>query len=172
MPAIARAAEVALDTVYATVGTKAELFRLLVEASLSGREQVIPADEREYVRAIREEPDPAKKLRLYANALAEIQPRLAPLFQVLQTAAPLDADLGALWSEISSRRAANMRLLAKNLVATGRVRMDLSESVVADVLWTMNSPEFYLLLVGQRGWSPQEFASWLTDAWIRLFLQS
>ncbi len=172
MPAIARAADVALDTVYATVGAKAELFRLLVEAALSGREEVIPADEREYVRAIREEPDPARKLQIYANALADIQPRLAPLFQVLQTAASLDPGLGALWQEISSRRAANMRLLAKNLMATGRVRRELTEPVVADVLWTMNSPEFYLLLVGQRGWSPQEFASWLTDAWPRLLLQS
>src|SRR5262249_54509100 len=114
MPAIARAADVALDTVYATVGTKGELFRLLVEAALSGREEVVPADEREYVRAIREEPDAERKLQIYANALAGIQPRLAPLFQVLQTAAPLDPGLHALWEEISSRRAANMRLLAKN----------------------------------------------------------
>jgi AcrR family transcriptional regulator len=172
MPAIARAAGVALDTVYATVGTKAELFRLMVEAALSGREETVPADEREYVRAIREEPNAARKLQIYANALAEIQPRLAPLFQVLQTAAPQDADLGALWQEISGRRAANMRLLAKNLTATGRVRTELTEAVVADVLWSMNSPEFYLLLVGQRGWSPQEFGAWLADAWIRLLLQT
>src|SRR5689334_16335336 len=75
MPGIALAADVALDTVYATVGTKAELFRSLVEMSLSGREQAVPGDEREYVRAIREEPDAARKLQIYANALAEIQPR-------------------------------------------------------------------------------------------------
>src|SRR5579872_790036 len=172
MPAIARAADVALDTVYATVGTKAELFKLLVEAALSGRDEAVPSDEREYVRAIREEPDAARKLRIYANALADIQPRLAPLFQVLQTAASLDADLGALWQEISSRRATNMRMLAKNLIAAGRVRTGLTESMVADVLWSMNSPEFYLLLVGQRGWSPQEFGLWLADAWIRLLLQT
>jgi AcrR family transcriptional regulator len=172
MPAIAQAADVALDTVYATVGTKAELFRLLVEAALSGQDAAVPADEREYVRAIRVEPDAARKLQIYANALAGIQPRLAPLFQVLQTAAPLDADLGALWRDISARRAANMRLLAKNLAATGHVRADLTESTVADVLWSTNSPEFYLLLVEQRGWSPQEFGSWLADAWIRLLLRS
>jgi len=172
MPGIARAADVALDTVYATVGTKAGLFRLLVETSLSGREEPVPADEREYVRAIREESDAARKLQIYANALAVIHSRLAPLFQVLQAAAPLDADLASLWQEISNRRAANMRLLAKNLLATGRVRAELTESVVADVLWTMNSPEFYLLLVAQRGWSAQQFAAWLADAWVRLFLQS
>ncbi|HXI67544.1 MAG TPA: hypothetical protein VNH41_06375, partial [Steroidobacteraceae bacterium] len=170
MPAIARAADVALDTVYASVGTKAELFRLLVEAALSGRDEATPADERDYVRAIRAEPDAARKLRIYATALGEIQPRLAPLFQVLQAAASLDSDLNALWQEISRRRAANMRLLSKNLAATGRVRADLSASTVADILWSMNSPEFYLLLVDQRGWSAETFGLWLADAWIRLLL--
>lgn len=172
MPAIARAAEVALDTVYASVGTKAELFRLLVEAALAGRDEAITADERDYVRAIRAEPDAARKLRIYATALSEIQPRLAPLFQVLQAAASLDSDLKALWQEISRRRAANMRLLSENLAATGRVRAELSASTVADILWSMNSPEFYLLLVDQRGWSAEAFGLWLADAWIRLLLKS
>jgi AcrR family transcriptional regulator len=172
MPAIARAADVALDTVYASVGTKAELFRLLVEAALSGRDETIPANEREYVRAIRAEPNAARKLRIYATALGEIQPRLAPLFQVLQAAASLDSDLNALWREISRRRAANMRLLSEHLAATGRVRADLSASTVADILWSMNSPEFYLLLVDQRGWSAEAFGLWLADAWIRLLLKS
>jgi len=171
MPAIAEASDVALDTVYATVGTKAELFKLLVESALSGQNEAVPADQRDYVQAIREEPDAARKLQIYAAALAEIQPRLAPLVQILQTAARLDSALGALWQDISSRRAANMRLLAKNLVSTGRVRAELTEATVADVLWSMNSPEFYLLLVGQRGWSPAEFGLWLADAWIRLLLR-
>ncbi len=171
VPAIARAAEVALDTVYAAVGTKAQLFRLLVEAALSGQDAEVSADERDYVRAIRAEPDAARKLQIYGSALGEIQPRLAPLFQVLQAAAPLDADLNALWLEISGRRAANMRLLAENLIATGRVRADLTPSTVADILWSMNSPEFYLLLVHNRGWPADAFGLWLGDAWIRLLLQ-
>ena len=171
MPAIARAADVALDTVYAVVGTKSQLFRLLVEAALSGQDEAIPADDREYVRAIRAESDAARKLRIYAQALGEIQPRLAPLFQVLQTAAPLDPDLHTLWQEIARRRAANMRLLAQDLAATGRVRADLSTSAVADILWSMNSPEFYLLLVDQRGWAADSFGLWLGDAWIRLILK-
>lgn len=172
MPAIAAAADVALDTVYATVGTKAELFKLLIESALSGQGEAIPADQRDYVQAIREEPDAARKLQIYAGALAEIQPRLAPLFQILQTAAPLDSALSTLWQDISTRRATNMRSLARNLVSTGRVRADLTEATVADVLWSMNSPEFYLLLVGQRGWSPAEFGVWLADAWTRLLLTS
>jgi AcrR family transcriptional regulator len=172
MPAIAQAAGVALDTVYATVGKKPALFRLLIDMALSGTDSEVPAEEREYVRTIRAEKDPAVKLRIYAAALRSIQQRLAPLFRVLQGAAPLDPELAALWQSISQRRAKNMRLLAADLAATGRLRRDLPVAKAADIIWSMNSPEFYLLLVEQRGWSSKEFEDWLADAWIRLLLES
>ena len=170
MPEIARAAGIALDTVYAAVGKKPSLFRLLVEVALSGSDRAVPAEERDYVRAIRQEGNAARKLQLYAAALRRIQPRLAPLFRVLQGAAPLDTELDALWQGISERRAKNMRLLAQDLAATGRLRPDVSIGRAADILWSMNSPEFYVLLVEQRGWSPKAFERWLGDAWIRLLL--
>jgi len=171
MPAIAQAAGVALDTVYATVGKKPSLFRLLVEMAISGSDRAVPAEERDYVRAIRAEADAARKLRIYATAVRSIQPRLAPLIRVLQGAAPLDPELNALWQGISERRAKNMRLLANDLAVTGRLRTGLSVAKAADIIWSMNSPEFYLLLVEQRGWSPEEFERWLADAWIRLLLK-
>jgi AcrR family transcriptional regulator len=171
MPAIAKTAGVALDTVYATVGKKPALFRLLIEMAISGADREVPVEGREYVRAIRGETDPSRKLRIYAAALRSVQERLAPLFRVLQGAAPLDQELAALWHSISQRRAKNMRLFAADLAATGRLRRDLSVAKAADIIWSMNSPEFYLLLVEQRGWSPHEFEEWLADAWIRLLLE-
>ena len=35
----------------------------------------------------------------------------------------------------------------------------------------MNAPEFDLLLVEERGWSPEEFEGWLAGAWIQLLLE-
>lgn len=172
MPAIAEAAGTALDTVYATVGKKPALFRLLIETAISGGDIAIPAEEREYVRAIRAETDAARKLQLYASALARIQPRLAPLIRVLQSAASLDSELEALWQTIAQRRADNMKLLAKDLAATGRLRSELTEAKAADIIWSMNSPEFYLLLVEQRHWPVEEYERWLGYAWIQLLLQS
>ena len=155
MPAIANAAGVAMDTVYATVGKKPALFRLLIETAISGSDTDLPAEERDYVRAIRAEADAAVKLQIYAAALRSIQQRLAPLFRVLQGAAPLDPELAALWKSISERRAKNMRLLSADLAATGCLRPHLTVVKVADIIWSMNSPEFYLLMVEERGWSPR-----------------
>jgi hypothetical protein len=147
------------------------LFRLLVETAISGTQAPVPALERDYVRAMRAEPDPARKLTLYAQAVGRIQQRLAPLVQVLQQAATGDAELRALWQEIAERRAANMGLLAAELAATGALRPELTVAEAADVLWSMNSPEFYLLLVDQRGWDPDRYQQWLADAWQRLLLR-
>src|SRR5260370_10233724 len=52
MAAIAARADVALDTVYASVGPKPELARLLIETAISGPAQAIPAHERDYVPPI------------------------------------------------------------------------------------------------------------------------
>jgi AcrR family transcriptional regulator len=171
MPMIANAAGIALDTVYASVGKKPALFRLLVETAISGGDAAVPAEERDYVQAIRAEPTAEEKLKIYAAALRAIQPRLAPIFAVLQAAAPQDADLDLLWNEIADRRAANMRLLAEDLAGTGRLRRGLSLETATDIIWSMNSPEFFLLLVDQRGWSLDDFECWLADAWIRLLLE-
>ncbi len=171
MADIAEAASVALDTVYAAVGPKPLLFRLLIEQALSGADQPIPPLERDYVRTVRAEPDPWRKLEIYAAAVRGIQERLSPLFGVLQQAAPVDAELAELWAEIAERRARNMRLFAAELAETGQLREGVTVDDAADILWSMNSSEFYLLLTRERGWDPGRFERWLATAWQRLLLR-
>jgi AcrR family transcriptional regulator len=169
--AIASGAGVALDTVYASVGPKPVLFRHLIETAISGGDQPVTAEDRGYVQQIHAEPDPGRKLDLYAHAIREIQERLAPLFQVLQHAASTDPQLDALWREIGARRAKNMRLLAAELAATGGLRQDLSVDDAADIIWATNSSEFFLLLVHDRNWDADRFEQWLARTWKDLLLK-
>ena len=83
---IAKAAGVNLDTVYAAVGRKPQLLKALIEAALSGRDEAIPAHDRDYVAQVRACPDAAGKLGLYARAVTAIQDRLAPIFLSLAQA--------------------------------------------------------------------------------------
>jgi len=170
MKAVAHEAGVALDTVYESVGRKPVLVRLLVETAISGRDEAVPAGERDYVRRILAAPTAREKMAVYAQALREILPRLAPIVVALRDAASAHPDLAALWKQVADRRAENMRLLADDLLATGEIRPALDRDAVADVIWSMNAPEFYTLLVGERGWSPDRFAAWLAEAWERLLL--
>ncbi|WP_457945922.1 TetR/AcrR family transcriptional regulator [Pseudarthrobacter sp. alpha12b] len=170
--AIARTAGVAVDTIYATIGRKPDLLREVVEAAISGTGQAVPAERRDYVVRLREAKGAAEKISIYAHALAGIQPRLAPVYLALRDAAGTDPDCAALWTEISQRRAANMLKFIEDLAATGELRMDRPASELADAVWSMNGPEYWVLLVDQRGWTPGQFAEWLTDAWCRLLLNN
>lgn len=69
-------------------------------------------------------------------------------------------------------RSENMRRFAADLRSTGELREDLSDAQVADILWSMNSAEYWVLLVHERRWSAERFGSWLSDAWPRLLLRS
>lgn len=167
---IAAEAGVAVDTVYAAVGAKPVLFRLLLETAISGTDQAVPAEERDYVQQIRGQPRARDKLRVYAAAVRAISDRMGPLHLVLRDAAGQSPDLALIRDSIASRRAHNMRMFAQELLDTGDVRPDLDIDEIADVVWSMNSAEFHDLLIHQRGWSPAAFENWLADTWCRLFL--
>jgi AcrR family transcriptional regulator len=170
MTAIAATAGVALDTVYASVGRKPQLARLLIETAISGTTQPIPADERDYVRAIQAAPDADTKIVIYAAAMRSIAGRLAPVLGIVQQAAGAAPELAALWQEIAERRAANMRRFVADLATVATLRVDPGEA--ADIVWATNSPELYQLLTRHRGWSPERYEQFLADAWRRLLLAS
>ncbi len=168
MTAIADRAGVALDTVYASVGRKPRLARLLIETAISGTDQAVPAGQRDYVRAIQATPDAAAKITIYAAAIAAIAPRMALVLGVIQEAARDEPELAALWAEIAERRAANMRLFVADLATVAPLRLDPDQA--ADIVWATNAAEMYQLLVGERGWSPQRYEDFLADTWRRLLL--
>jgi AcrR family transcriptional regulator len=168
--AVAADAGVNPDTVYTLVGRKPAILRELIEQAISGTDRAVAAEERPLIAAIRAEPDAVAKLRLYATSMRQTLERLAPLFLAVRDAASTEPDAHQVWHEISERRAANMRNLATDLRATGRLRPDLTIDTAADVVWTTNSPEVWVLLTVERGWSPDRYEVWLADAWCRLLL--
>ncbi len=169
---IADRAQVSLDTIYATVGRKPALLRELVETAISGTEQAVPAEDRDYVKRVTAADTATAKITIYAQAITAIQARMAPIFLALRDAAATDSDCATLWNEIAKRRATNMRRFAADLRSTGELRDDLTDDRMADIIWSMNAAEYWDLLVRQRSWTPEQFAAWLTDAWTRLLLRT
>jgi AcrR family transcriptional regulator len=167
---IARRAGVHVDTVYTLVGRKPVLLRELIEQAISGTDEAIPAEQRDYVSAIRAEPDPRRKLAIYARATREIHERLAPLLIALRDASTTEPEAREVWDEISERRAVNMRELAKHLESVNGLRAGLSRAEAADTIWVTNSAEVYVLLTTERGWPTRRYERWLADTWSRLLL--
>ncbi len=167
---IARVADVHLDTVYELVGRKPELLGALIEHAISGTDRALAPSERGYVQAMHSEPDPSRKLAIYARAVLEIHNRMAPLLLALRDAATTDDEARLVWSEISDRRARNMRDLVRDLGPDGTLRTGLSIREAADVIWATASAELFILFTQERGWTPRTYEHWLADTWTRLLL--
>ncbi|MFN8184569.1 MAG: TetR/AcrR family transcriptional regulator [Candidatus Nanopelagicales bacterium] len=163
--AVAKEAGVAVDTVYTAVGRKPDLARAVIDAVLGGED----ARQRDYVQAIRAQRSAEDKLAAYAAATAHLVPRIAPLQEALRRAGDTDATCAVAWKGLVDRRAKNMREFAADLRATGQLRPDLADAEVADLIWSMNAAEYWLLLE-QRGWSPERYQRLLRDVWTRTLL--
>lgn len=166
---VAQRAGVAVDTVYASVGRKPALVLAVIDMVLGSSDTPIAAEERHYVQRIRTAVGAREKLTVYADALAEVLPNVAPLQEALREAGRADPECARAWSGLVDRRAGNMLLFAQDLRRTGQLRTDLSDQQVADIVWATSSAEHFLLLA-QRGWTPGQFGTHLADLWTRALL--
>jgi len=167
--AVADRAGVSVDTVYASVGRKPQLLLAVHDMALAEGPAPVPAEQRDYVRAVREAPSAEAMLRTYAAAMARVLPRTVPIMTALREAGATEPACAAQHEAISQRRAANMRLFVTDLRATGELRADLSDADAADLVWSLNSPEWFGL-VTSRGRTPEEYAELLADVLVRTLL--
>lgn len=172
MPEIAAEAGVVVETVYRIFGSKAGLFRAVVEALLAGgptRAQV-PVEERPAIRAIIDEPDPRRQVALYAATQPGIHRRAGPLLRALRDAKASDPDLTQLWDELERWRFEGQGRFAAQLAERGVLRADRSIEEARAILWTLCSLAVHDLLVLGRGWTPDQYEVWLTAALARELL--
>ena len=101
--------------------------------------------------------------------MARLVPRTAALQEALRKAGDTDSECAATWQALVTRRAANMKLFAAELRSTGGLRADLTDDEVADLVWSTNAAEYWLLLE-QRGWTPARYESLLVSLWSRMLL--
>jgi AcrR family transcriptional regulator len=164
MEAIAAEAGVALKTVYVAFETKSGLLRALWNHLLRGGRDEVPIGEQEWYREVVAEPDPEEKIRRTARASRAAKERIGGVLQVIRTAAPVDPDIAELWSRIQAEFHANQRVIVESLAARKALRRGLDADRAADLLWTLNHPDVWHLLVDERGWTPQEWETWFAES--------
>jgi hypothetical protein len=108
-----------------------------------------------------DEPDPRAQLRLNARNSREVKQRAGAIMEVIQGAAPGDAEIWELWRRIQTEFHANQRAVVASIQEKEALRPDMDLDTATDVLWTLNHPSVYQLLVGERGWSPERYEQWL-----------
>ena len=163
MAAIASEASVALRTVYVTFETKHGLLRALWHLLLRGDDDLVPVGERPWFRAVLDEPDPERQLRLNVRNAKMVRGRIGPLLHVVRRAASVDPEVDELWSRIQTEFYDNQRSIVEVLHEKNALRPSLDVASATDILWTLNHPDLYWLLVSERGWTPEQHEAWLAD---------
>jgi AcrR family transcriptional regulator len=164
MAAVAAEAGVALKTVYVAFETKSGLLRALWHLVLRGDEGDVPMGERPWYREVLAEPEPERQLRQVARTSCLVKRRAGALMQVIRDAAPVDPDLAALWQRIQTEFHGLLRPVAESLSDRHALRPGLDVERATDILWALNHPDLWQLLVRQRDWTPERFEEWLTGA--------
>ncbi|HEY7201447.1 MAG TPA: helix-turn-helix domain-containing protein [Candidatus Dormibacteraeota bacterium] len=168
---IAEAAGVSRATVFSTVGGKPALLKTAFDVAVVGDDQPISLSERPRSRAARQEPDPDRYLALYAEILTEVGGRLAPIHEVVRSAAGADSDARYLWeNHRAQRRQAADGVVRQVRETGGRLREGLDTEAAADIVWVLNDPGLYHQLVNERRWKPERFQRWLADTLRRQLL--
>jgi AcrR family transcriptional regulator len=164
VPSIAAAAGVAVKTVYLGFESKAGLLRAVWEARLGGEEEATPVLQRRWVHEITDEPRAAEKLRLLAAQSRRVKTATGPLLEVIRAAAATDPEMATLWGDIQTKLLRVQRAVVDQLDALDALRPSLEAAEAADILWTLNHPSVWQLLVRERRWTPARYEEWLHEA--------
>lgn len=163
MAAIANEAGVALKTVYVAFATKSGLLRALWHLLLRGDEADLSVGRRPWYRAVLEESDPERQLRLTAHNSRLVKERAAALMKAIREGAATDSDVEALWARIQTDFYENQHAIVESLEAKGALAAGLDVTRATDILWTLNHPDLWQLLVGARGWTPARYERWFDE---------
>lgn len=161
---VAAGAGVAVETVYATIGSKADLLLAVLDVGVVGDDLPIPLTERAEFAALGRG-SRRQRARAAARLVRGINERNYGMQKALREAAASDAELLKRLREADERRRANvedgMRLVAGRPVS----------STERDGLWAVLSAEVYELLVERSGWSGTRYERWLADTGLCLLHQ-
>lgn len=161
---VARAAGVSAETIYATFRSKARLLHRVWDVTIGGDDTDVVFHERPEIRAMREEPELARRLAMQARFYAATARRISPIVLAIQGAAASEPAAADMLAEIGRQRLEGMSVMAREAAATGQLAV--SEEECRDVIWAMTDGTLWHRMVVERGWSDERFAEWLGRTWV------
>jgi TetR/AcrR family transcriptional regulator of autoinduction and epiphytic fitness len=167
---VAAAAGVSRATVFTSVGGKPTLLKSALDVAIVGDDESVALPERPRSVAIRAEPDPRRYLTLYAELVTEMGSRLAGIYEAVRGAAGADPDARALWESHLAQRRQGAANVVGDVLGKGQLRQGLDREAAADIVWLLNDPGLYNLLVRRRGWKPDHYSGWLGETMIHQLL--
>lgn len=159
--AIAVAADVAVQTVYAVFTNKRSILKEVVDVTIAGDDEPVAIAERPGFQAILGERDARRILARWVTHAVALLERTAAVFAMVDAAAAADPVIAAASREGHRGRRANFARIFEALRATGELADEADPDSAVDVMYALVSPAMYRMLVVDRGWPPDRYGNWL-----------
>ena len=169
--AVAARAGVSRKTVFTAVGGKAALLKLALDWALVGDDEPVPLSRRSVISELEQLTQPRELIAHWAQFIAELEERAAPLAGVLIVAADADPEAADVHALSERSRLGGAKFIVARLAATDGLRPGLTtERAVAAALVLMD-PAVHRTLVIEHGWTRAEYAGWIERAAVAELLE-
>lgn len=161
MDSIAHDADVAVQTVYLTFHTKAEL--LIAALKIAGGGPGAPEDvlARDWIAEVLDESTGSRRLALIVEHGNEIYRRVGPLLPAIHAAASVDPDVAFAWQGLVHQRRSGMRRVIDEAFARrGELRAGLDPDLALDIVFGLHRAEVFVAFTVECGWPDERFKAW------------
>jgi AcrR family transcriptional regulator len=160
MADVAKAAGVAVQTVYFTFHTKSELLSQTYDVAVMGEVDPLPPERQAWYLEMTAEKDVTRALRFMVAGIGAILVRAAPLDTIVRASAAGDPDSAAVRALHERWRAEGYRSMLDLLQGTFALRPGVTPERAIHLLLLYLGMDVYRVLVHDLGWKHDEWIDW------------
>ena len=168
LEAVAKRAQVGARTVYLRFGTKAALFKRVVDVAVVGDTEPVDVLGRDWMQAALTAPTAAERIAASAAAARQIMERTGALFAVAQQAAAVEPLIAAQWQLGREQTRYAHAVFWTRMAEDGLLDPVLDLDWLIDTSTILAAAETYLLIMRLTSWDLDTYQDWLVTTTVRL----
>ena len=168
LEAVAKRAQVGARTVYLRFGTKAALFKRVVDVAVVGDTEPVDVLGRDWMQAALTAPTAAERIAASAAAARQIMERTGALFAVAQQAAAVEPLIAAQWQLGREQTRYAHAVFWTRMAEDGLLDPVLDLDWLIDTSTILAAAETYLLIRRLTSWDLDTYQDWLVTTTVRL----
>jgi AcrR family transcriptional regulator len=168
LEAVARQAGVGARTVYVRFGTKAALFKRVVDVAIVGDTAPVDVLGRDWMQLALTAPTAAERIAATAAVGRQIMERTGPLFLVAQQAAAVEPTIASYWQQGREQSRRVHAVFWTRMAQDGLLDSAVDVSWLIDTSSILAAAETYLLITRMTEWDLDGYQAWVTATFTRL----
>jgi AcrR family transcriptional regulator len=168
LEAVARRAQVGARTVYVRFGTKAALFKRVVDVAIVGDTRPIDVLGRDWAQVALTAPTASERIAAGAAVGRQIMERTGALFAVAQQAAAVEPLIAGFWQQGREQSRHAQAVIWTRMAEDGLLDPGVDLAWLIDTARVRGGAATYVLITRMRGWDLDAYENWLVTTSTRL----